>query len=212
MRIYLIRHARQDSRLCNVDVSLSQEGIRQAHLLGKRLMKEQIDGLYSSDLIRAVETAEVLNQYMNVDHKIKKEFREISFGDLEGNTDDYNKMHFKEFLEELNSLKVDIPFPNGENGEDVCQRMYPILEEIATSGQKKVAIVTHGYSIRSILTKIIGVDPFKKLLFAKTFENCSITELYYQKERERFYLERLNDYAHLEGESELLRKNWMVHE
>lgn len=209
MRIYLIRHGRQDSRLCNVDVSLSKEGERQAHLLGMRLQKEQFDGLYSSDLLRAVETAEIVNQYINVEHKIKKEFREISFGALEGNTDEYNRIHFENFLTELQSLKSDIPYPGGENGEDVCRRMVPILEDIATSGQKKVIIVTHGNAIRSILTRIIGVDPCKKLLFANTFENCSITDLFYHEERGRFYLERLNDYGHLEGNSELLRKNWV---
>lgn len=34
MNIYLIRHGRQDSRLCNVDVDLSPEGYRQAALVG----------------------------------------------------------------------------------------------------------------------------------------------------------------------------------
>ena len=39
MNIYLIRHGRQNSRLCNVDVELSKEGREQADLLGKRLEK-----------------------------------------------------------------------------------------------------------------------------------------------------------------------------
>ena len=37
MNIYLIRHGRQNSTLCNVDVELSKEGREQADLLGKRL-------------------------------------------------------------------------------------------------------------------------------------------------------------------------------
>lgn len=37
MKLYLIRHGRQCSKLCNVDVDLSEEGYRQASLLGERL-------------------------------------------------------------------------------------------------------------------------------------------------------------------------------
>ena len=59
MVIYLIRHARQNSTDCNVNVPLSAEGRKQAELLGKRMNKYKIDALYSSDLIRAVETAKI---------------------------------------------------------------------------------------------------------------------------------------------------------
>ena len=53
MRSYLIRHGRQNSPLCNVNVPLSDAGRRQAELLGERLKKESIDAVWSSDLIRA---------------------------------------------------------------------------------------------------------------------------------------------------------------
>ena len=49
MKIYLIRHGRQCSKLCNVNVDLSQEGFRQAALVGERLAKKNIDKVYSSD-------------------------------------------------------------------------------------------------------------------------------------------------------------------
>ena len=62
MRIYLIRHGRQNSPLCNVNVPLSDAGRRQAELLGKRLKKESIDAVWSSDLIRARETADIINE------------------------------------------------------------------------------------------------------------------------------------------------------
>ena len=47
-----------------------------------------------------------------------------------------------------------------------------------------------------------------KALLAKGMENCSITELGYLPEQDLFTLERLNDYAHLEDEPELLRRTW----
>ena len=63
MELYLIRHGRQSSRLCNVNVDLSPEGRRQAALLGHRLADWGIEVLYSSSLIRAVQTAEEINRF-----------------------------------------------------------------------------------------------------------------------------------------------------
>lgn len=209
MNLYFIRHGRQDSPLCNVNVPLAKEGEAQARLLGTRLAGYGIDALYSSDLIRAVQTARIVNEQLGLEHEIREGLREISFGALEGNTNEYNRIHFSEFLRELDELREDLPYPEGENGEDVCVRMYPVLEEIIQSGRNNVAIVTHGNSIRSILTKLLGIATAKKLLFANNFENCSITQVKYVPEKDRFYLERLNDYAHIEAHPELLRTNWL---
>ena len=88
MRIYLIRHGRQNSPLCNVNVPLSDAGRRQAELLGERLKKESIDAVWSSDLIRACETADIINEKLHAPRLIREGLREISFGDLEGLSDD----------------------------------------------------------------------------------------------------------------------------
>ena len=45
MKIYLIRHGRQSSKLCNVNVDLSEEGFRQAALVGERLFPEKIQAV-----------------------------------------------------------------------------------------------------------------------------------------------------------------------
>ena len=51
MRILLIRHGRQNSPLCNVDVPLSEAGRAQAALLGERLKHGGIDAVWSLSLI-----------------------------------------------------------------------------------------------------------------------------------------------------------------
>lgn len=209
MNIYLIRHGRQNNKLCNVDISLSKEGETQADLLGKRLENYHVDALYSSDLLRAIQTAEIINKHLGLTPYIRKELREISFGKLEGKTNEYIHEHFSDFLKNKDMLTTDIPYPGGENGEDVCNRMYPVIEEIARSGLKNVVIVTHGNAIRALITRILGIDYAKKSLFSYDLENCSITQLKYVVEKDRFYLERLNDYSHMEHMEELLRINWI---
>lgn len=208
MNLYLIRHARQNSKLCNVNVPLSEEGREQARLLGEALSDYGIDALYSSHYFRAKETAEIVNQILNVPYYVREELREIEYGDLEGNTDEYNKIHFAEFLKERDSLQSDIAFPNGENGEQVFERAFYVLNEIIRTDYENVAIVTHGGTIRSLVAGILGMSQKDKLLFGLSLENTSITKLCYQKEKNRFYLEQFNDYAHLKMEPALLRKNW----
>ncbi len=208
MNIYLIRHGRQSSQLCNVNVSLAEEGRRQAELLGKRLSGYRIDGLYSSHLIRATDTAQIVNKYIKQEHIIRGDLREISFGILEGYSDEYIQEHFGDFKLEQMKLEDDIPYPGGECGSDVFKRAMVTMDEIRKSGKHNVAVITHGGVIRSLLAGLLEVNMSKKLLFAVSLENCSITQLIYDQEYKRFYLQRFNDYGHLEGEPSLLRRNW----
>ncbi len=208
MNIYLIRHGWQNSSLCNADVELTEEGYHQADLLGKRLAAYEIDALYSSHLIRAVQTAEVINLYIRQQHNIRENIAEISFGDLEGRTNEYIAEHFADFKLEQMKLEVDLPYPGGECGRDVFKRAIVTIEEIIKSDKKNVAVVTHGGVIRALLAGLLGLDMSKKLLFAYSLENSSITELVYDERYNRFYLQRFNDFAHLENHPELLRPNW----
>lgn len=209
MRIYLIRHARQSTTLCNLDVNLAEEGIEQAHLLGKRIAKYQPDAVYSSDLLRAVETANIVSSYLeNIPHFIKQELREIDFGDLTGHTDEYNETHYGDFLSKRKAMIEDLAFPGGENGQQVYDRAIKVIKEITKQNYERVAIVTHGGTIRSLVAGLLKMHQADKLLFAVSLENSSITEVIYEEELERFYLERFNDYSHLEVKPELLRNYW----
>lgn len=206
MNIYLIRHGRQNSPLCNVDVELAKEGRRQAELLGKRMERYRIDALYSSDMLRAVQTARILNKYFNQEHVIREDIREISFGFLEGKSDEEIDLEFADFRREQMLLKEDIPYPGGECGKQVFDRAMNTMEEIIKTDKHNVAVVTHGGVIRALLAGLLGLDMSKKLLFGASLENTSITHLVYNKATGRFLLQRFNDYAHLEEEEELLRR------
>ena len=127
MRIYLIRHGRQESPLCNVNVSLSPEGREQARLLGKRLLEENIGEIWSSDLLRAMETAEILNESLRVPRVIRTGLREISFGDLEGLSDEVIAERYELFLRERAKMDRDLSYPGGECAADVVRRAEPVM-------------------------------------------------------------------------------------
>lgn len=208
MNLYLIRHGRQSSRLCNVNVNLSEAGFRQARLVGERLALKRIDAVYSSDLIRAVETAQEANKLWNVPHFIRPELREISFGDMEGMTDEDIAVTFQEFKKEQARMEQDLPYPGGECAADVIKRAMPVFEEIASAGFQNVAVVTHGGVIRTMVAAFLHMEPKDYRLLGNSLENCSITEVRWLEAAKRFTVERFNDYAHLEHYPELLRASW----
>ncbi len=210
VNLYLIRHGRQNSTLCNLDVELSEAGQLQAQLLRERLLRYDIDALYSSDMLRAIQTAEIVNQALKLPHIIREELREISFGLLTGHSESYIEEHFAEFRTEQRMLMEDIPYPEGESGTSVYERAMPVIQEIVQSGKKNIAIVTHGGTIRVLLAALFGKNQARRFLFGVSMENTGITQLVYHPQYDRFYLERFNDYAHLEGHLDLHRKNWKV--
>lgn len=210
VRLYLIRHGRQNSPLCNVDVPLDSAGVRQAILVAERLKNYNIQALYSSYLIRAKQTAEIINEQLKLEHQIEEDLREISFGALEGLTDVEIKERFGDFIQERRRARKDIPCPDGETGEQVYNRAFPVLEQIVKAAIDRnienVAIVTHGGVIRSLVAGVLGADFAKKLCIGKDLENCSITQIDYDDKTGNFIVERVNDYAHIEVEPQLMRK------
>lgn len=210
VNLYLIRHGRQNSTLCNLDVELSEEGRLQAMLLRDRLQHYNIDALYSSNLIRAKQTAEIINEALHLPHEVREELREISFGLLTGMSDEYNNENFREFKEEQKKLLEDIPYPGGENGTSVYERAMPVIQEIAQSGKRNIVVVTHGGTIRVLLAALFGRNQARRFLFGVSLENAGITQLIYNSNNDLFYLERFNDFAHLEGHPNLYRKSWNI--
>lgn len=212
IKLYLIRHGRQNSPLCNVDVPLDEAGERQAELVAKRLKSYNIQALYSSSLIRARQTAEIIGRELKLANNIEDNLREISFGALEGLADVEIKERFGDFLEERARADRDLSFPEGESGQDVYNRAFPVLSDIirraGESNIQNVAIVSHGGVIRTLVAGVLGADLAKKLCVAKDLENCSITELAYEEKYDKFIVERVNDYAHIEVEPTLLRKHF----
>ncbi|MBQ7797463.1 MAG: histidine phosphatase family protein, partial [Lachnospiraceae bacterium] len=157
MRILLIRHGRQNSPLCNVNVPLAEEGRRQAELLGERLKKEHVDAVWSSDLIRAVETADIINEKLQVPREIRENLKEISFGDMEGLSDSVIADRFEDFLRGRAKMEKDMAYPGGESAADVVKRVLPVMKEISEHDYDTVAVVTHGGVIRSLVAHYLGM-------------------------------------------------------
>ncbi len=204
--IYLIRHARQNITAFNEDVPLSDTGLRQAELLKERLKDEKFDKLYSSVLIRAVQTSDILNENWNMPIERRAELNEIDYGLLTSEPLSVKEGKYKDFFDELDKRLSDLPFPGGENSEMVYNRMKRVFDEIAESSWERILIVTHGGAMRAAICGLLGLPFSKRLAFSKHLENTSITKLLYDEKKKLYYLEVLNDHRHLLGHQELFRE------
>src|SRR6476659_80666 len=90
-RLYLVRHGAtqrtaEDRFSGDTGVDLSDEGRRQAALLGERMRDEQLTAIYSSPMSRAVETARIVAGPAGLEIRTRDGLREISHGRWEGLT------------------------------------------------------------------------------------------------------------------------------
>ena len=91
MRIILVRNAEHIGEekhfWAGKEVGLTQKGEKQAELLCKRLEKENIDAIYSSDFMRAIKTIQPLPEELRLDIAQNPDFRPFNMGKFMGWTE-----------------------------------------------------------------------------------------------------------------------------
>lgn len=199
MRIFLIRHGETEwNKLGRLqghsDVHLSGEGIHQAYLLTTHAHFPHIDAIYSSDLSRATETAEILAEYFNLNVKKIPELRETNFGDWEGKS-------IKELAEKLpddfGKLFTDPERcrpPHGETFLECQARVMNVIRNIiATHDGQNVIVVSHGSAIRLIIGAALDM-PIHKIWAISQF-NMALNIL--RVDEGNFTVELINSTEHL---------------
>lgn len=166
-RLWLVRHGLTDwntqQRFCgHSDIPLSAQGRVQATWLAEQLQEETIAAMYTSDLVRARETAEIIANKRTQAIKIRvlTAWREIDFGDWEGLTYAQIVEQFKDQLGFFTDPEHYSP-PNGESLAHMQRRVKDALLAIVHSDDSPAAgdvvIVSHGGPLRILLCSILGM-------------------------------------------------------
>jgi broad specificity phosphatase PhoE len=146
-KLLFVRHGETDwnasGRLQgHTDRPLNDYGRRQARELADRLADDGVAAIYSSDLVRAKETAEIVGGRLGLPVVTDPDLRERNWGNWEG----------------LTPPERDVVEFVGESPEDHRARMLRAVERIVERHpDQTVAVVTHGGSLRRVQAAVVGM-------------------------------------------------------
>ncbi len=146
MDLFLVRHGETNANANGIiqgwlETDLNQQGKLQAQNSAEQF-NEDIDAIYSSDLKRAKQTADIFRKkYSSLPYFEDNRLRERSFGDAEGH---HRDMHdWEVFWASRDTVSI----PNAETLNEFSQRVQAFIDMLKESGFSKVLIVTHGGTI-----------------------------------------------------------------
>ncbi len=189
--IYLVRHgesvANRDKIISgHFDTPLSEEGKKQAAKTRDELAHIQFDQAYSSDLIRTVETAEIIYGKSPHDSRRLIKLRERTFGELEGKPNKHLVDLVEKYRVEYEAMSPEERWQfsyaaDMESNHVVAERFLAAVEEIAQENPgKTILIATHGGCIRLTLIKL-GYGNDLELMRSGVFANAGYVELIVDK-------------------------------
>jgi isoleucyl-tRNA synthetase len=151
-KLFLIRHGEAENNVKGIlnsllevkKYKLTEVGRKQSKELAKILKKEKIDAIFSSPILRAQETAEIIAKELKLKVVFDKRLREVGFGDFNGKSaDDFEKV-FPSRKSRIGKIDFGV-----ENEEQIQSRMQNFLEDINKKfSGKNIIIVSHGDPIQ----------------------------------------------------------------
>lgn len=163
-KLYLLRHGQSEWNILNKvqgqqDTALTEKGIEQAKKAAKRLIGENIGAIYSSDLKRACDTANIVGKELGLEVTELCGIREIGFGvweglDLETIQRDHEE-HYKCWRTEPHKLQLE----GGETLQIVQDRaLKDVNKLIEENPDKNVLLVSHGTALKTLILGLLDID------------------------------------------------------
>lgn len=168
--LWLVRHGQTDWNFAGrwqgqspAAPPLNGVGLAQALALRDQLKGRQFSAVYSSDLLRARQTAGLLAEPLGMPVTLESRLREMDLGDWEGMFSSEIRTSFSRELEQRHWDPLHTPAPGGESPLQVAKRVLPAVDEIALRhAGESVLIVAHGISLAVITCMAQGI-PLEKL-------------------------------------------------
>lgn len=201
MKLLLARHGQTDWNLeqrfqGQSDIPLNETGRKQAQALAERLSAESFNAVYSSDLQRAAETADIITQMSGYKPDLHPDarLREVNFGDWEGLT--YAEIQTK-YPDELAAWEKDLyktAPPNGETLEELAIRVQSMLDDLRKKHDRQnILIVAHGGVLQTLICLALKLPPAMYWQFHLSIASLSQVAFY----PAGAILNALNDTCHL---------------
>jgi 2,3-bisphosphoglycerate-dependent phosphoglycerate mutase len=205
--LYVVTHPQATHHLDGLvggwhDSELTEFGRTQASAIGERIRElipeESSAELYTSDLLRAALTAEVIAQRLAVPIRITSDLREISYGEAGGKPQAWLDMRFVFPPKRGNRMDHEYGIRGAESRRDFAARIYRAMDAILASECAHQIIVTHGFALTFVVAAWIKMPLDDAGYIAVHSTSGGITHLY----EDDVYFNRgivsLNDTSHLD--------------
>lgn len=139
------------------DWDLSEVGKEQADNIGKNLagqLKDKKYVMYSSDLLRAKNTAEIVGKHLDVSPILSPELRERNLGRCVGQSVQW----MKENMEVREKTIDDKMYSDAESRRDEWNRLLPFFNELMVSEDENIILVSHGDLLSVFNAMWLGLD------------------------------------------------------
>lgn len=180
MKLYLVRHGESEANIHDLyhfpDTPLSKEGVRQSKVLAKKLAKFPFDLIYSSDLLRARQTADAISEKTGKEVKttpLLREFKKPSR--LWGKSDDYEYSMIYVKLQKENFNNPDWKWDDDESFNEFKSRVIKILGIFTSMPEdNRIVVVSHGAIIKMITAVAVMGGELTPRIFWKFWHNTWI--------------------------------------
>jgi broad specificity phosphatase PhoE len=179
--ILLARHGETDWNAVgrwqgHTDRPLTERGRHQAAELAERLADVELDAIYSSDLLRAVETAEPVAKRLGLRLQTLPELREVDVGTWAGLTRDEVAERFPDGFRRWSDWQTG--WENGETYDQMGERVVGAILRLAGEHPgERILVVSHGGAIRALQAAAagIGIATFRRL--RPVVQNARVTSI-----------------------------------
>ena len=160
--LWLVRHGQTDWNLegrlqGQLDVPLNETGLQQVRSLAEQLKVSKFSAIFSSDLMRARQTAGIISEALGLPVVYDRRLREIHQGDVQGMLFSDVIQQFKDTLENRTKDPVYSRVPGGESVAELAVRFRECVDEIASGDyDHPVLVVAHGLAIATMLCQARG--------------------------------------------------------
>ena len=199
MELIIVRHGETDwnklERCQGIsDIPLNSRGKHQAKQLANSLKSENISAIFSSDLVRAKETAETIAGFHSAPFYIDSDLREMDQGEFEGLEFSYIRENYSGILKQWTKDPENLRIPGGETLLEVQGRAWrSYLNIYEKYHRERVLIVSHNLTIITLLCKFSGkpLTSFREFSVKETSKSVIICD------KSNYEINILNDVGHL---------------
>ena len=165
MKLYFARHGESEANLLRVFSNrglrhgLTKVGRAQATILARALQPAPVAGLYTSPLLRAVQTAEIVAEVLGLNYAITDALREYDCGVWEGRSDDAGWEEYERVLAAwIEKGDWEARMEGGESFDDMRMRFVPFVERLVEQhgdSPTGFGLIGHGGLYRCMLPLVL---------------------------------------------------------